>query len=176
MKTRIILLISALLCGAVASSQTTSGPVATTPAGDLLDADVQALVEKTMQAYMQIVGLSRIASERAINPDVKTHALETVDVLDAAHAELKGLVPFLAHTRRTHRENAFDDRGWRTKTPEDFDGDYLKKAVELYEEIGELLDEAAGSGIERLQQHAERQRATVALQQEKATKLREQHD
>lgn len=95
-------------------------------------------VEKLAKLGMEEVALSKLASERATNPQVRSFAQELV----AAHEKVNNELSRLATTKNvvlpTDERPNLDK--WSRKDADDFDEDYLEKMIDAHEDSVDLLE------------------------------------
>lgn len=94
------------------------------------------------------VALSRIAADRATNPQVRAFASEMVAAHTAANAELAALIRQKG-ARIDDRDRAIEDRElakkWNEKKASDFDEDYLEAIIDAHQDTIDVLENGADS-------------------------------
>jgi putative membrane protein len=104
--------------------------------------------KKAAQLGDKQVALSRIAADRAVNPQVQAFASEMVRAHTAAHTELAALQHQKDH-RRDDGDWAIEQREttkkWNDKKADDFDEDYIEAMIDTHEDAVDLFEKGIKS-------------------------------
>jgi putative membrane protein len=122
------------------------------------------------------VALSRIAADRATNPQVRAFASEMVSAHTTANTELSGLMK--------HRGVVLDDRDqdiehrelakkWNEKKADDFDEDYLEAMIDAHQDTIDVLENGIESKDTDIAAYAAQLLPAVKAHLAKAEKLEE---
>jgi putative membrane protein len=94
------------------------------------------------------VALSRIAADRATNPQVRAFASEMVRAHTTANTELAGLMKnrsVVLDDRDQANERRELAKAWNEKKAEDFDEAYLEKMIECHQDTIDVLENGVDS-------------------------------
>jgi len=125
------------------------------------------------------VALSRIAAERATNPQVRAFASEMVTTHNAANAELAALIQQKG-ARLDDHDRAIEQRElakkWNEKKGADFDEDYLEAIIEAHEDTIDVLENGVDSKDGDISAYASKLLPIVKAHLAHAEKLEDQVD
>jgi putative membrane protein len=136
----------------------------------------QRFLKKAALLGEKEVALSRIAADRATNPQVRAFASEMVRAHTAANTELAGLIK--------HRGVVLDDRDqaveqrelakkWNEKKADGFDEAYLEKMIEGHEDMIDVLENGMDSKDTDIAAYAAQHLPSVKAHLAQAEKLEE---
>lgn len=125
------------------------------------------------------VTLSRIAAERATNPQVRAFASEMVTAHTAANKELAALIRQKG-ARIDDQDRAIEQRElakkWSDKKGADFDEDYLEAIIDAHQDTIDVLENGADSKDADIAAYASKLLPTVKAHLAHAEKLEAQVD
>lgn len=125
------------------SSSNSSTRRADMPGGSSLKHGDRAFVEKAAKSNMEEIAISRIATERATNPQVREFAQMMVSDHSGASSELMGLA---ATKGLTLPSKELDVDKWQTRDAKSFDQEYMEKMVSDHKDTVDLFDKESRKG------------------------------
>lgn len=132
--------------------------------------------KKAAQLGEKEVALSRIAADRAVNPQVRAFASEMVRAHTTANTELDGLMKqrgVVLDTRDQSVEQRELARKWNEKKADGFDEDYLEAMIDCHEDTIDVLENGADSKDADVAAYASRLLPTVKAHLAQAENLQE---
>lgn len=102
---------------------------------------------KAARLNSEEMNLSRVASERAVDPGVRAFAAEMVRVHGAAADDISALArrKGVAWDTRDSAEARAETRKWNEKKADKFDGAYLDAIIDSHQDMVDVLENAAES-------------------------------
>lgn len=145
---RLRVVLAVLFCGTMALAQTSSTPVRRVAAKaadkSMLKHGDRNFIEDAAKIGMAQVAISRIAAEKATNPQVKEFAQMMVNDHGGANSELTMLAASKSVMLPAKQPNT--DKWTKKKAGKDFDEDYMEKMVDDHNEAVEHFEREAKRG------------------------------
>lgn len=152
-------LITAALCSATlavsaASNDSTSTSSSTSsngslnrraemPSNSMLKHGDRSFVEKAAKSNLEEIAISRVAAERATNPQVRDFAQMMVSDHTGASSELMSLASTKGLTLPT---KDIDVDKWQNRSAKSFDEEYMEKMVSDHKDTVDLFEKEAKKG------------------------------
>ena len=127
-------------------------------------------VEKAAKSGMEEVSISKVAVDRAQNPQIKDFAQMMVTDHTGANSELTMIATNKAVTLPEDKTNV---EKWSNRSAKDFDQEYIEKMVSDHKEAVELFEKEAKNGEDAdLKAFAEKTLPTLQAHLDKAKALK----
>lgn len=103
----------------------------------------RSFVEKAAKSNMEEIAISRVAAERATNPQVRDFAQMMISDHTGSNSELMTLASSKGLTLPT---KDIDVEKWQNRSAKDFDEEYMEKMVSDHKEDVELFEKEGKKG------------------------------